>query len=72
MKTLILALFGLLLAGCASGPRIDTRHTSLGHDSRAQFIVLHYTSSDLQRSLEILKGDGVSSHYLIGEAPETI
>ena len=72
MKTLILALFGLLLAGCASGPRIDTRHTSLGHDSRAQFIVLHYTSSNLQRSLEILKGDGVSSHYLIGEAPATI
>lgn len=72
MKSLILAVFGLLLAGCASGPRIDTRHTSLGQDSRAQFIVLHYTSSDLQRSLDILKGDGVSSHYLIGEAPATI
>ncbi|MCP9337439.1 N-acetylmuramoyl-L-alanine amidase [Stutzerimonas xanthomarina] len=72
MKALILALFGLLLGGCASGPRIDTSHTSLGQDSRAQFIVLHYTSSDLQRSLEILKGDGVSSHYLIGEAPATI
>lgn len=72
MKTMILAAFALLLAGCASGPRIDTSHSSLGHDSRAQFIVLHYTSSDLQRSLEILKGDGVSSHYLIGEAPATI
>lgn len=72
MKALILAAFALLLAGCASGPRIDTSHSSLGHDSRAQFIVLHYTSSDLQRSLEILKGDGVSSHYLIGEAPATI
>lgn len=72
MKTLILAGFLLLLAGCASGPRIDTSHHSRGHDSRAQFIVLHYTSSDLQRSLEILKGDGVSSHYLIGESPATI
>jgi len=72
MKALILALFGLLLVGCASGPRIDTSHTSIGQDSREQFIVIHYTSSDLQRSLEILKGDGVSSHYLIGEAPATI
>ncbi|QGZ28889.1 N-acetylmuramoyl-L-alanine amidase [Stutzerimonas stutzeri] len=72
MKAVILAVCALLLVGCASGPRIDTRHTSLGQDSRAQFIVLHYTSSDLSRSLEILKGDGVSSHYLIGEAPATI
>ncbi|RRV17582.1 N-acetylmuramoyl-L-alanine amidase [Pseudomonas saudiphocaensis] len=62
----------MLLAGCASGPRIDTRHASVGHDSRVQFIVLHYTSSDLERSLDILKGDGVSSHYLIGESPATI
>src|SRR5690606_10953068 len=53
-------------------PRIDTRHASVGHDSRVQFIVLHYTSSDLERSLDILKGDGVSSHYLIGESPATI
>lgn len=72
MKALILGALAVLLAGCASGPRIDTRHTSLGQDSRARFIVLHYTSSDLQRSLEILKGDGVSSHYLIGESPATI
>lgn len=72
MKALILAACALLLAGCASGPRIDTRHTSIGQDSRVQFIVLHYTSTDLQRSLDILKGDGVSSHYLIGESPATI
>jgi N-acetylmuramoyl-L-alanine amidase len=72
MKALILFTIVLSLAGCANGPRIDTSHTSLGQDSRAQFIVLHYTSSDLQRSLEILKGDGVSSHYLIDESPATI
>ncbi len=72
MKTLISAAILLLLAGCASGPRIDTRYTSLGQDSRAQFIVIHYTSSDLQRSLDILKGNDVSSHYLIGESPATI
>jgi N-acetylmuramoyl-L-alanine amidase len=67
---LLIAL--VLLAGCASGPRIDTSHPSIGHDSRAQFIVVHYTSTDLQRSLEILTGDGVSSHYLIGDSPATI
>lgn len=72
MKALIVASLILLLAGCASGPRIDTRYTSLGQDSRAQFIVLHYTSTDLQHSLDILKGDGVSSHYLIGESPAVI
>lgn len=72
MKGFLTLAFCLLLAGCASGPRIDTRHASLGHDSRVQFIVVHYTSGDLERSLEILKGDGVSSHYLIGESPATI
>ncbi len=71
MKALILIAIAML-AGCASGPRIDTSQQSIGYDSRAQFIVLHYTSSDLERSLEILKGDGVSSHYLIGESPATI
>ncbi|MCQ2028052.1 N-acetylmuramoyl-L-alanine amidase [Stutzerimonas zhaodongensis] len=72
MKALISAAILLLLAGCSSGPRIDTSYTSLGQDSRAQFIVIHYTSSDLQRSLDILKGNDVSSHYLIGESPATI
>lgn len=71
MRVLILIAM-IVLAGCASGPRIDTRYTSLGQDSRAQYIVIHYTSSDLQRSLDILKGRDVSSHYLIGEAPATI
>lgn len=72
MKKILTFAFCLLLVGCASGPSIDTRHASLGHDSRVQFIVVHYTSSDLDRSLEILKGDGVSSHYLIGDSPATI
>ncbi|WP_313024045.1 peptidoglycan recognition protein family protein [Pseudomonas lopnurensis] len=72
MKTVTLALMILLLAGCAAGPRIDTSHPSAGHDSRVQFIVLHYTSSDLRRSLELLTQREVSSHYLIGESPATI
>lgn len=72
MKLLSATLLLLLLAGCASGPRIDTSHSSIGHDSRVQFIVLHYTSTDLPRSLELLGGRDVSSHYLIGESPATI
>ena len=72
MKALITAAILFLLVGCSSGPRIDTSYTSLGQDSRAQFIVIHYTSSDMQRSLDILKGNDVSSHYLIGESPATI
>lgn len=72
MKSLFFAALALLLTACASGPRIDTSHVSQGQDSRVQFIVLHYTSADLERSLELLEGDDVSSHYLIGEAPATI
>ena len=72
MKVTVFVLISLLLAGCAGGPRIDTRYSSVGHDSRAQFIVLHYTSSDLPRSLALLSGRDVSSHYLIGESPATI
>ena len=72
MKTIPAVLMLLLLAGCASGPRIDTSYSSTGHDSRAQFIILHYTSTDLPRSLQLLSGRDVSSHYLIGESPATI
>lgn len=65
-------LLGLLaLAGCG-GPRIDTSHPSTGHSSRVQYIVLHYTSADLPRSLELLGGDEVSAHYLVGAQPPTV
>lgn len=69
---LLLVMLGLL-AACASGPRIDTRHASSGHDSRVQYIILHYTASDLSRSLALLSGNQVSSHYLIAnDRPATI
>ncbi|WP_272890669.1 N-acetylmuramoyl-L-alanine amidase [Stutzerimonas sp. S1] len=72
MRIVSLAALVLLLAGCAGGPKIDTRYSAVGQDSRAQFIVLHYTSSDLPRSLALLTEGEVSSHYLIGDAPATI
>lgn len=72
MRHFFLSLCALLLVGCSSAPRIDTTHTSSGHNSRVQYIVLHYTSTDLAHSLQLLTQGEVSSHYLIGEAPATI
>ena len=66
MKYLAL-IVSLLLAGCASGPRIDTSHPSANYDSRIQFVVLHYTNASLERSLQLLTHGEVSSHYLIGD-----
>lgn len=68
---ILLPLVLLLAAGC-SGLKIDESYQSIGHDSRVQFIVLHYTASDLPRSLQLLTGDQVSSHYLIAEQPPTV
>ena len=72
MRSVCLALCLALLAGCASGPRIDTRYNAVGQNSRVQYIVLHYTSTDLARSLQLLTEGEVSSHYLIGDSPATI
>ncbi len=72
MKLVCLFLFSAMLAGCASGPRIDTRYNAVGQNSRVQYIILHYTSTDLAHSLRLLTEGEVSSHYLIGEAPATI
>lgn len=71
MRVLAVSLLLALLAGCA-GPRIDDSYRARGQSSRVQFIVLHYTSSDLQHSLALLTRGEVSSHYLIGDRPPTI
>ncbi|MCY1540245.1 N-acetylmuramoyl-L-alanine amidase AmiD [compost metagenome] len=72
MKTLFLSLSLLLLGGCAGGLRIDDSHTSVSQSSRVQYVVLHYTSTDMDSSLRVLTRDGVSSHYLIGDRPAKI
>ena len=71
MKFPMWVFLTLVLAGC-SGLKIDDSYQSTGQDSRVQFIVLHYTASDLPRSLHLLTGKQVSSHYLIAEQPATI
>lgn len=63
----LLLLFSTLLAGCAGGLRINTDHTAKDQDSRVQYIVLHYTASDSQRSLAMLTHGGVSAHYMIDQ-----
>jgi N-acetylmuramoyl-L-alanine amidase len=67
MKSLLIASVVLLLAGCSSGPRLNTSHPSVNHDNRVQFVVVHYTSANLERSLALLTQGQVSSHYLIGD-----
>lgn len=61
----LLALFSLFLAGCA-GPRIDAHtYRAVSQDSRAQFLILHFTAENLERSIRILTEQKVSSHYLV-------
>jgi N-acetylmuramoyl-L-alanine amidase len=75
MYVALCAALLLTLSGCMAGrgdsgsgePRIDTRHQSLNHDSRARYIILHYTQETFERSLEILTRGRVSSHYLVSD-----
>jgi len=72
MKPLLLALAVAVISGCATGPRIDTRYTSISQDSRVQFLILHYTAGDFPVSLKTLTEGPVSSHYLIDDSSATI
>lgn len=67
MKSFAVLLMTLLLAACASGPKLDTNHPSANFDSRVQYVVVHYTSASLEQSLALLTHGEVSSHYLIGD-----
>ncbi|MCH7342609.1 N-acetylmuramoyl-L-alanine amidase [Pelomonas sp. CA6] len=66
------AALALLLSACATRPalQIDTSHVSQNQDSRVQFLVLHYTVLDFDKSLKVLTTGGrVSSHYLVSDKP---
>ena len=81
LKRIILLLnIFLILVGCTSitekGSRvINTRsgservdgltYNSKGQNFRQRFIILHYTVSDRERSIDLLTNKDVSSHYLI-------
>jgi N-acetylmuramoyl-L-alanine amidase len=70
MKTLAATFLIALLAGCATGPRYDHTYTAKGQSSRARFLVLHYTVSDLPSSIKILTEQQVSAHYLLTDEPK--
>lgn len=72
MRLAAFAFTVLLLAGCASGPQIDDSMRSQGQSSRVQYIILHYTSTDLLRSLALLTQGEVSAHYLIDDGSAKI
>ncbi len=72
MRKLLCALACCLLAACAGGPPVDTSHVSLNQDSRVQYLVLHFTSTDFASSLRTLTVGPVSSHYLVRDHPPTI
>ena len=70
LKSLLVLAIALLLTACASGPKIDRSYTSENQDSRALFLVLHYTVIDWEKSLRVLTTGGqVSSHYLVRDEP---
>ena len=69
-KLLSVIVFGLL-TGCAT-PHSDRTYKAVGQDSRAQFLILHYTHVDFPTSLKLLTEGEVSSHYLVSSDPPTI
>ena len=72
MKILLPTLLCALLAGCATGPRIDSTYTAKSQSSRVKFLVLHYTVSDLPSSIKILTQQVVSSHYLVTDEAKPV
>ncbi|OFA05597.1 N-acetylmuramoyl-L-alanine amidase AmiD precursor [Duganella sp. HH101] len=77
MKLLPLAALSTaaaLLAGCATappaGPRIDTTLSARSQSDRIKYIILHYTVSDLPRSIKILTQQEVSAHYLLTDTEQ--
>ncbi len=61
----------VLVAGCGTLV-VDRSYTAKSQDSRAQFLILHYTVIDWPTSLRVLTQQAVSSHYLIRDDPPEI
>ena len=72
MKKLLALSLIALLAGCATGPRIDKSLTAKSQSSRVKFVVLHYTVANLPSSIKILTEQTVSSHYLLTDEKKPV
>ncbi|POT57967.1 N-acetylmuramoyl-L-alanine amidase [Citrobacter amalonaticus] len=76
-RLLWLAVFALLLTGCASEKgiidkeayQLDTRHQAQAAYPRIKVLVIHYTADDFDTSLATLTDKNVSSHYLVPAQP---
>jgi N-acetylmuramoyl-L-alanine amidase len=70
------AMAMLALAACTnlgSSLQIDsTSHQSIGQDSRAQHLILHFTTINNKLSIEVLTRGAVSSHYLVTEPEDGV
>lgn len=65
-RAAVTVLAALMLAGCDTLP-IDRSYSAKGQDSRALFLVLHYTVANFEQSLKILTEQEVSAHYLVSD-----
>ena len=72
MKILTAALVLTLLAGCATGPRIDRTYSSAAQRDRVRYLVIHFTHADFERTMRIVTGEDVSYHYVVRDDPPTI
>lgn len=74
MTVVVATLAVSFLGGCAAlrtDLAIDsTTHQSIGQDSRAQHLILHFTTISNRLSIEVLTRGAVSSHYLVTEPEE--
>ena len=64
--------FAWFLTACTSAPGVDRSFTAIGQDSRIQFIVIHFTSTDFAEGLAVLTRGPVSSHYLVRDDPVVV
>jgi N-acetylmuramoyl-L-alanine amidase len=71
-KKLLLLLLACIATGCAMGPPIDRSYSAASQDSRAQYLILHFTWGDYPSSLKTLTEGPVSSHYLVRDNPVEI
>ncbi len=72
MKRLLACLALLAAGGCALGPPIDDSYRASSQDSRAQYLIIHFTVGNYESSLKTLTQGPVSSHYLVRDDPPTI
>ena len=69
MKPLLPCLLLLLATSCFRRPCIDHSLKAKSHDSRAQFLILHFTGGTWEASVKTLTEENVSSHYLVRDSP---